>query len=180
MSENKVVTCYKNDIEYIEDYFTLLDILSEKKELKEEGDEDSLEKIKSLEEKISQKKKIIDEKKAITDKSKKRFAIDKMAFRYHLNDIEKKIIIFLLYQYFSCETPGTSGRAILENVTDNRMEMMNSRHYLMENSKLVFNKLIYSHELGIDSTILDADFFLSEDVICFRQEIIQRFLFASV
>ena len=158
---------YKNDIEYIEDQFKVIDLLMEKKQIKNFEDDDSLAKnhIKKINRQISKQRSQIYRKKKYSNINKKSFCFDGIVNKYKLNNVEANILIFLLYRYFTTDNQGTSGRTILENITNNRLHMMKSRYYLMENGQLIKNNLIACTE-GLDNeSILDSEFYIPENLI---------------
>lgn len=186
MNKNKKLH-YKNDLEYLEDYFRLIDLELECKQLEEidenfplgndfsmdmdiddidfDNDERSnQEKIIEIKRQIKRKIREIQKRKKYSQEKKKTFYLDKLIKKYNFNKVEKKIIIFLLYQYFTSNNHSSTGRFILENITSNRLEMMRYRHYLMEHAKLQSNKLIQCEELD-GRSILDMEFSLPEELI---------------
>ncbi len=158
---------YHNDIEYIEDHFRLLDMMIERKQRKDfEGEEFLLEKEdKNFARLINQKWNEIARKRKQSLDQKKSFALDKFVEKYQLQDMEKKIVLFLLYRYFSSDQEDSTGRSILESITVSRLEMMRSRHYLMETGCLRKNQIISCDEIGEDKSILDAEFEIPEEII---------------
>lgn len=156
---------YRNDLEYLEDHFRLLDLLGEqRRNFGTEGNsmpEDSLR----IERKIQSQLQVIRRRKSCSTRLHKNFSLDRIVSRYHLHPIERKILIFLLYRYFSSDGHSTPGRIILENITRNRLEMMRFRHYLMENGRLRTNKLLTCEETLLDKSILDLEFNIPEELV---------------
>ena len=158
---------YRNDIEYIEDYFVIIDMMLERKQRNEFGKEGDLfrEQLQILNHCIEKMQQQIERKNRRSSRRHKKFFLDQLAASYHLNPTEKKIIVFLLYRYVNNDNLGTSGRTILESITDNRLEMMRSRHYLTENSKLCHHQLVQFQENGIECSVFDIEYSLPEEII---------------
>ncbi len=159
---------YHNDIEYLEDQFRLIDLLEDMKQIhNEKNHSEKLLVLAELERQISYKKQEIQQKKVISEQHHhKAFQLEKIISEYQLDDFERKILVFLLYRYFSTDNESTTGRTILEHITENRLSMMQSRHYLMEEGRLRRNDLIQIEmELEDERTVLDLEFTLPEEVI---------------
>lgn len=158
---------YHNDIEYIEDHFRLIDLMIERKQRKDFDNVDFPfdKKDKDINKQIEKKWDEISHKRACSLKQKKSFSLDKFTEKYQLQDMEKKILLFLLYRYFSSDHEDSTGRSILESITSSRLEMMRSRHYLMETGCLRKNQIISCDEIGEEKSILDAEFELPEEII---------------
>ena len=58
-----------------------------------------------------------------------------------------------------------TGRSILECVTEDRLEMMRSRHYLMESGRLRAKQLIICEETLSERNLLDMEFSIPERII---------------
>lgn len=155
-------TFYHNDKEYLEEYFQVLDLIDEEKTLKLDEEEPS--KIASIKRKREKKLKDIQKKLELSHKQGRTFAWEELAKKYQLNNTEQKIILFLLYRYFNDEQ-GTTGRTILENVTETRLEMMRSRNLLLEKGKLREYNIIQAEEDLEDRNLLDSFFQMSENMI---------------
>lgn len=164
---NKKQESYQNDLEYLEDHFRLMDLWEQRKKIelfdKDYGQEALL--LADIEHQILKKSKEIQQKKMAAEKLHRSFHLDMMIKEYALNDIESKILIFLLYRYFTTDNEGASGRLILEHVTENRLSMMQSRHYLADDGKLCQHNLIQCDQIEEDQSVLDAEFILPEEII---------------
>ena len=155
-------TFYHNDKEYFEEYFQVLDLMEEEKTLK--MDEEEPRKIASVKRKREKKLKDIEKKLELSHKQGKTFAWEELSKQHQLSNTEQKIIFFLLYRYFNDEQ-GTTGRTILENFTETRLEMMRSRNLLLEKGKLREHNIIQAEEDLEERNLLDSFFQMSENMI---------------
>ncbi len=160
---------YHNDIEYLEDHFRLIDLMEQRQEIidyAKEGDQSKALMLNELDRQIAHKLQEIQERKSSSSQHRKTFCLDHIIQEHHLDEIESKILILLLYRYFTTDNEGTSGREILEHITQDRLSMMRSRHYLMEDAKLRTHNLISCEEADDEEhSVLDIEFFLPESVI---------------
>jgi len=153
---------YRNEKEYLDDYFEYLDFQCEMKECIKNEEEKT--KINRLQGKVQGKWQLIQKKYRNTKKKNKKFAWEELAEIYQLSYWEQKIVLFLLYRYFNHEQ-GTTGRVILENVTNTRLEMMQARNLLMEKGKLRMNHILYTEEDMEEHNLLDSYFQMSDKMI---------------
>ncbi|HON45760.1 MAG TPA: hypothetical protein PLR86_10495, partial [Planctomycetota bacterium] len=100
---------YRNEKEYLDDYFEYLDFQCEMKECIKNEEEKT--KINRLQGKVQGKWQLIQKKYRNTKKKNKKFAWEELAEIYQLSYWEQKIVLFLLYRYFNHEQ-GTTGRVI--------------------------------------------------------------------
>ena len=126
--------------------------------------EEEKTKINRLQGKVQGKWQLIQKKYRNTKKKNKKFAWEELAEIYQLSYWEQKIVLFLLYRYFNHEQ-GTTGRVILENVTNTRLEMMQARNLLMEKGKLRMNHILYTEEDMEEHNLLDSYFQMSDKMI---------------
>ena len=164
----KSKTYYRNDIEYLEDQFCLIDLLMERKRIKEIDEDKELYRTQlwKILKKIDQQSKQIEKRRNCSlEEHELSFGLDQITERYHLDENEKKVLVFLLYKYFTSDSVGSSGRLVLESITEDRLSMMQARPYLMENGKLYANRLIHCQEMGSEGSILDFEFSLPEEII---------------
>lgn len=165
-TKKKVEEYYHNDVEYLEDQFRLIDIMLQRKDFAQfEEDYGAKSLIDDLDKKIAEKKQAIEHKKLIAGEHDISFHIDTIIQDYKLDDTEGRILFFLLYRYFTTDNEGATGRIILGHATDNRLSMMQARHYLMENEKLRQNHIIQCEDEEEYCSVLDLEFNLPEEII---------------
>lgn len=153
---------YHNDQEYLEDYFKVLDLKEEEKTL--QLDEEEPRKIASIKRKREKKLKDIQKKLEVSHEQGVTFAWEELSKKYQLSNTEQNIVLFLLYRYFNDEQ-GTTGRTILENVTETRLDMMRSRNLLLEKGKLRIHNIVQAEEDLEERNLLDSFFQMSENMI---------------
>ncbi len=146
---------YQDDIDYIEDYFSLFDLMLEHKT---KQSKELMTKIKKQEKRIEQRRKQ-SLKKSIS------FTLDQLVQKYHLNQFEKQVVLYILYCHFNSNELETNGLAILEFLSKTRQQMIRFRSYLVKNSRLRRNKMICAEDLDEKDTVLEVDFYLSEEII---------------
>lgn len=155
---------YARNLQYLEDHFRLFDLLAEQKKI--DGCSDGGDGRSDLSEKIRRQLATIDRRLHDSQRRRQPLGLEQLAKRYHLVRMEKEILLFLLYRYFSLFSQTTSGQTIFENITQNRQELMHCHSYLLEEGRLRSNRLVVCHEEGEDGNLLESEFAIPEPIVC--------------
>jgi AAA+ superfamily predicted ATPase len=160
-------TSYTHNLQYLEDHFRLFDLLTAQKKAYAscgDGNEDA----NALSKQIRRQLATIRRRHNST-RQRQTFCLERIVKQYRLCRVERDILLFLLYRYFSLHSPSTTGRVILENIADSRHSLMRYYVYFLQDGRLRANHLVVCHsddEHDGDHNLLDMEFSVPETVVC--------------